>query len=119
MLLPRSTSPKRGHCVVLRKHQTVATASGGCGATRGRCRPRSRWRVHRRRTALAVAWWRWYAVRMESAPAITEPVARLDAELCAYAGLTAASLGWASAYVAGKLALAEMTPLAVATWRCA
>jgi drug/metabolite transporter (DMT)-like permease len=56
---------------------------------------------------------------MESAPAITQPAPRFDAEVLAYAGLSAASLGWASAYVAGKLALAEMTPLAVATWRFA
>lgn len=37
----------------------------------------------------------------------------------AYAGLGMASLGWASAFVLGKFALAEMTPLAVATWRYA
>ncbi|HVO25724.1 MAG TPA: DMT family transporter [Candidatus Margulisiibacteriota bacterium] len=54
---------------------------------------------------------------MDAAPAVTPVASRVDAELLAYAGLTAASLGWASAYVAGKLALAEMTPLTVAAWR--
>jgi drug/metabolite transporter (DMT)-like permease len=37
----------------------------------------------------------------------------------AYAGLACASLGWASAFIAGKIALAEMTPLALAAWRYA
>ena len=59
------------------------------------------------------------AGRMDSAPAVTHSAPRLDAELLAYAGLTVASLGWASAYIAGKFALAEMTPLAVAAWRFA
>ena len=54
---------------------------------------------------------------MDAAPAVAPRTQRLDAELLAYAGLTAASLGWASAYIAGKLALAEMTPLTVAAWR--
>jgi drug/metabolite transporter (DMT)-like permease len=35
----------------------------------------------------------------------------------AYAGLSLATVGWASGFVAGKLALAEMTPLPVAAWR--
>ncbi len=56
---------------------------------------------------------------MESAPAIARPAQRLDAEIVAYAGLTAASLGWASAYVAGKFALAELTPLTAAAARFA
>jgi drug/metabolite transporter (DMT)-like permease len=56
---------------------------------------------------------------MDAAPAVAPAASRFDAELLAYAGLTAASLGWASAYVAGKLALAEMTPLTVAAWRFA
>jgi len=55
---------------------------------------------------------------MDIAPAVARP-AQLDAEVLAYAGLTVASLGWASAYIAGKLALAEMTPLSVAAWRFA
>jgi drug/metabolite transporter (DMT)-like permease len=54
---------------------------------------------------------------MDAAPAVASPQQRLDAEWLAFAGLTVASLGWASAYVAGKLALAEMTPLVVAAWR--
>jgi len=37
----------------------------------------------------------------------------------AYVGLTVATAGWASGFVAGKFALAEMTPLAVAAWRYA
>jgi drug/metabolite transporter (DMT)-like permease len=37
----------------------------------------------------------------------------------AYAGLGVASVGWASGFVAGKLALGEMTPLPVAAWRYA
>ncbi len=41
------------------------------------------------------------------------------AEVAAYAGLALASLGWASAFIAGKLVLAEMTPLAAAAWRYA
>ena len=40
-----------------------------------------------------------------------------DAELLAYAGLVGASLGWSAAFVAGKIVLAEMTPLVAATWR--
>jgi drug/metabolite transporter (DMT)-like permease len=56
---------------------------------------------------------------MDAAPAVAPRAARFDADLLAYAGLTAASLGWASAYVAGKLALAEMTPLTVAAARFA
>jgi drug/metabolite transporter (DMT)-like permease len=56
---------------------------------------------------------------MDAAPAVGRAASRLDAELWAYAGLTAASLGWASAYVAGKLALAELTPLTVAACRFA
>jgi drug/metabolite transporter (DMT)-like permease len=56
---------------------------------------------------------------MDAAPAVAPVASRFDAELLAYAGLTAASLGWASAYVAGKLALAELTPLTVAASRFA
>lgn len=37
----------------------------------------------------------------------------------AYAGLAVAALGWASAFIAGKIALAEMTPLGLAAWRYA
>ncbi len=35
----------------------------------------------------------------------------------AYAGLACAALCWASAFIAGKLALAELTPLTLAAWR--
>ena len=37
----------------------------------------------------------------------------------AYAGLGVATVGWASGFVAGKLALGEMSPLPVAAWRYA
>jgi len=35
----------------------------------------------------------------------------------AYAGLACAALCWASAFIAGKFALAELTPLTLAAWR--
>jgi drug/metabolite transporter (DMT)-like permease len=35
----------------------------------------------------------------------------------AYAGLVLATFGWASGFIAGKLALSAMTPLPVAAWR--
>lgn len=35
----------------------------------------------------------------------------------AYVGLSCAALCWASAFIAGKFALAELTPLTVAAWR--
>jgi drug/metabolite transporter (DMT)-like permease len=37
----------------------------------------------------------------------------------AYAGLACATIGWAAAFIAGKIVLAEMTPLPVAAWRYA
>ena len=37
----------------------------------------------------------------------------------AYAGLALATLGWGSGFIAGKLALGEMSPLPVAAWRYA
>jgi drug/metabolite transporter (DMT)-like permease len=40
-------------------------------------------------------------------------------ELLAYGGLTVATFCWATAFIAGKVALAEMTPLAVGAWRYA
>jgi len=42
-----------------------------------------------------------------------------DGEVFAYSGLTVATLCWASAFIAGKVALAEMTPLSVGAWRYA
>lgn len=41
------------------------------------------------------------------------------AHTLAYAGLAVATVGWASGFVAGKLALGEMSPLPVAAWRYA
>jgi drug/metabolite transporter (DMT)-like permease len=61
---------------------------------------------HRHRTALAVRARRCYPDGMVT-PAI------------AYAGLALATLGWASGFVAGKLALSAMSPLPVAAWRYA
>jgi len=46
-------------------------------------------------------------------------VSTADAEFLAYAGLVGATLGWSAAFVAGKVVLAEMTPLVAATWRFA
>jgi drug/metabolite transporter (DMT)-like permease len=43
----------------------------------------------------------------------------MDAVALAYAGLMLCTLGWASGFIAGKLALAEMTPLSVAACRYA
>ncbi len=37
----------------------------------------------------------------------------------AYAGLCLAALGWAAAFIAGKIVLAELTPLVAASWRYA
>jgi drug/metabolite transporter (DMT)-like permease len=42
-----------------------------------------------------------------------------SAEALAYAGLSLATLCWASAFIAGKVALAEMSPLVVGAWRYA
>ena len=49
-------------------------------------------------------------------PAIAHAIAETRR---AYLGLSLATLGWASAFIAGKFVLAEMTPLAAATWRYA
>jgi len=44
---------------------------------------------------------------------------RARAETLAYAGLGLATVGWAIGFIAGKLALTAMSPLAVAAWRYA
>lgn len=49
----------------------------------------------------------------------TESPLRVDADLLAYSGLVFATFCWASAFIAGKFALAEMSPLTVAVWRYA
>jgi drug/metabolite transporter (DMT)-like permease len=41
----------------------------------------------------------------------------LTRDAVAYAGLAVATMGWASAFVAGKFVLAEMTPLVASAWR--
>jgi drug/metabolite transporter (DMT)-like permease len=51
--------------------------------------------------------------------AAMEPAGEGRAQTLAYAGLTLSTFGWASGFVAGKLALGEMTPLPVAAWRYA
>jgi drug/metabolite transporter (DMT)-like permease len=58
---------------------------------------------------------------MASTPAVVPaPAVRAaNGELFAYSGLSIATLCWASAFIAGKVALAEMTPLAVGAWRYA
>jgi drug/metabolite transporter (DMT)-like permease len=43
----------------------------------------------------------------------------MDAVALAYAGLTLSTFGWAAGFIAGKFALAEMTPLSVAACRYA
>jgi drug/metabolite transporter (DMT)-like permease len=53
---------------------------------------------------------------MTTAP-IAAPRVRPNGEAVAYAGLSLASVCWASAFIAGKWALAEMSPLAVGAWR--
>jgi drug/metabolite transporter (DMT)-like permease len=44
-------------------------------------------------------------------------MSRPSAHALAYAGLAVATVGWTAGFIAGKLALAEMTPLPVAAWR--
>ena len=56
---------------------------------------------------------------MNAVSAVPMRTRAVDAELLAYGGLTFAAVGWAAAYVAGKVVLAQMTPLAVAAWRFA
>ena len=52
-------------------------------------------------------------------PSLTQRAAATDARTLAYAGLSVSTFGWAAAFIAGKVALADMTPLAVAVWRYA
>jgi drug/metabolite transporter (DMT)-like permease len=49
----------------------------------------------------------------------TVTVARAESELVAYTGLVVSTFCWASAFIAGKIVLEEMTPLAVGAWRYA
>jgi len=51
--------------------------------------------------------------------AVTARAPARDARALAYAGLSISTVGWASAFIAGKVALADMTPLSVAVWRYA
>ena len=52
-------------------------------------------------------------------PSLTQRAAATDARTLAYAGLSVSTFGWAAAFIAGKVALVDMTPLAVAVWRYA
>ncbi len=54
---------------------------------------------------------------MARSPAVTPAAQPAQAIAVAYAGLALSSLCWAVAFIAGKFALAEMTPLVVAAWR--
>jgi drug/metabolite transporter (DMT)-like permease len=56
---------------------------------------------------------------MTTAPIAARAVRRPSDELVAYVGLSLASFCWATAFIAGKVALAEMTPLVVGAWRYA
>src|SRR5438128_11522605 len=51
--------------------------------------------------------------------ALTQRATSMEARRLAYAGLSLSTVGWAAAFIAGKVALADMTPLAVAVWRYA
>jgi drug/metabolite transporter (DMT)-like permease len=51
--------------------------------------------------------------------ATTAPALVVRDELSAYVGLGLATMGWAIAFVVGKLVLTGMTPLAVGVWRYA
>ena len=54
---------------------------------------------------------------MTTVPVAARAVGRPNDVALAYAGLFFASVCWASAFIAGKVALAEMTPLVVGSWR--
>lgn len=56
---------------------------------------------------------------MDTASLATGRTRRSRTEVMALSGMAFASLCWAAAFVAGKLVLAEMTPLAAAVWRYA
>src|SRR5438128_5452728 len=51
--------------------------------------------------------------------ALTQRATSMDARRLAYAGLSVSTFGWAAAFIAGKVALADMTPLSIAVWRYA
>src|SRR5437763_10066954 len=51
--------------------------------------------------------------------ALTQRATSMEARRLAYAGLSLSTVGWAAAFIAGKVALADMTPLSVAVGRYA
>jgi drug/metabolite transporter (DMT)-like permease len=54
---------------------------------------------------------------MDGESVVGETATQSRDELVAYLGLTFSSFAWASAFIAGKVALAEMSQLVVAVWR--
>lgn len=54
---------------------------------------------------------------MQQSEALTIPAVRTSRETMAYLSLSLMSVGWASAFIAGKVVLAEITPLAGAAIR--
>ena len=56
---------------------------------------------------------------MATVAAAPEIAIRPGTATAAYAGLALATVGWSAGFVAGKFALAEMSPLPVAAWRYA
>lgn len=62
---------------------------------------------------------RWYCVAVETTTTVEREPPALSRDAAAYLGLTIATLGWASAFIAGKVVLAEMTPLVASAWRYA
>ncbi len=56
---------------------------------------------------------------MRSLAVASRGVSRPSPHALAYTGLVISTFGWAAAFIAGKVVLAEMTPLATAAWRYA
>ena len=57
------------------------------------------------------------ASRMAATGILPATAAPREVAVSAYLGLTIATVCWASAFILGKVALREMTPLALGTWR--
>src|SRR5690242_10784397 len=98
--------------VIFRTWRIVKTNCGGMAYSLSY----GRHDFHRHRTAaLAAARGRWYPPPM----AVPATIEQSRAHTLAYAGLVAATVGWAVGFVAGKVALGAMSPLPVAAWRYA
>jgi drug/metabolite transporter (DMT)-like permease len=74
---------------------------------------------HPRSTDLEVARARWYPVPMRPRRDNAADDGARGGHGLAYAGLVCSTVGWALAFIAGKVVLAEMTPLCTAVWRYA